>query len=114
MPLNANALTTLAKLSAFLDEPIATGDPTMFAETLINGYSQAIQRFAEREFLPMNPATPASDPPVARKFQWNGSSFLSLAPWDLRSLGGAGFGGAGSITLYTNRPTASQRVLVAG
>lgn len=108
--LNANALTTVSALEAFLDEPIAAGDPRRFAERLINGYSDAIQRYTKREFMPKTP-TADSDQPVARGFDYDGSGFLSLAPYDLRSLGGNGFGGTGGITMFTDQPSAYQRAL---
>lgn len=111
--LSTNALTTVSALSSFLDEPIAAGDPRRLAERLINGYSSAIQRYTEREFMPKTP-TADSDPPVTRRFSYNGSGYLLLAPWDLRSLGGAGYGGTGAITLNTELPTASQWILSAG
>jgi hypothetical protein len=113
--LATNALTNVAAFAAWLDEEIEVGDPTAFAIRIINGYSTAIHRYTEREFLPVTPAL-NSDQPVARRFRYDGSGILSLTDpiSDLRSLGGTGYGGIGGITMFSDRPTAYQYQTVAG
>lgn len=66
---------------------------------LIKAYSAAVKAYTRREWLP-------SVDGATRKFQYDGSGFLSLAPYDLRALT--------SITMYSDLPTVDQRILVAG
>ncbi len=66
---------------------------------LIKSYSYAVTRYTRREWLPVTSA-------ATRKFQYDGSGYLTLEPYDLRSVT--------SIVLYSDQPTATQRTLVAG
>lgn len=49
-------------------------------EAKIKWYSEAINDYCEREFGPTTPA------PLTRTFRYNGRGYLSLAPYDLRTV----------------------------
>ena len=66
---------------------------------LLKGYSRAVQKYSRREWLPEVAG-------AARRLSYNGLGYLSLAPWDLRTVT--------SIVMFTDLPTAQQRTLVAG
>lgn len=99
MALSSKALTTISAAREFVlrDTTEDTQDPKL--ERLINAYSSAIFAYTEREWRPHADA-------ASRVFLYNGSGFLSLAPYDLRTLT--------SLVLYTDLPTSERRTLIAG
>jgi hypothetical protein len=66
---------------------------------MINSYSSTIRKYCDRQFAPAEDAT-------AKRFRYEGSGYISLAPWELRSLAGPG-----SITLYTDLPQSGWYVV---
>jgi hypothetical protein len=64
----------------------------------INDVSESIADHLRREICPRVENT-------ARRFDYDGSGFLDLAPYDLRTID--------EIKLYTDRPSASQQTLTA-
>lgn len=87
-----NALTTVATARNFLGR--AGSDPTETdkLQIYINAYSNAIMRYTGRQFLPTQSAT-------ARRYRYDGSSFLSLAPSEATAIS--------AVTLYTDLTEAS-------
>lgn len=82
------ALTTLEKAADYLGlDPVADiDDRTLDRLTdTVNSCSAAVLEFASREFAPMVPASD-DDPAVARIFFPSRDGFISLAPYDLRSV----------------------------
>jgi hypothetical protein len=110
--LNTNALTTIDKARIWVKRQTGSNAQDDILVGAINGVSTAIESYCLREFHP----TPALDSgtPVTRRFLYGGKGWLSLAPYELRSLGGAGFGGTGSIVLYSDLPSSAQDMLAAG
>lgn len=86
MPLASNALTSLANAQAWLRRSHATGqaatDDTALLTLAINGVSEAARRYCAREFV--DPSGTNAD--VTRTFEYDGSGYLDLAPYDLRSI----------------------------
>lgn len=99
MDLSPIALTSIAnaRLYVLRDANDATQDDML--TLLINAYTGAVFAYTRREWLPETNGD-------SRKFTFTGGGFLSLEPFELRNLT--------SITMYTDMPTADQRVLVAG
>ena|GEM_PF-3230588 len=91
--LSANALVSVADAQAWLRRSHATGqsatDDTVLLTQAINGVSAAIINYTERE--PFDPTGSNAD--LARTFEYDGSGFLNLAPWDLRSITSITLGG---------------------
>ena len=91
--LSANALVSVADAQAWLRRSHATGqsatDDTVLLTQAINGVSAAIINYTERE--PFDPTGTNID--LARTFEYDGSGFLNLAPWDLRSITSITLGG---------------------
>jgi hypothetical protein len=95
VPLNSNALTSVANAQAWLRRNHVTGtaasDDTALLTLAINGVSAAIARYTAREFV--DPSGNNTD--VSRTFDYDGGGYLDFAPYDLRSpvtsitLGGA-------------------------
>lgn len=112
MSLNSDALTTVADAVSYITGKVPQADQSDGGkvERLINAYSRAIRNYTLREFKPKTPAAD-SDQPVTRRFRYDGEGSVSFAPYELRSLGGGGYGGTGAVTLYSDFPGASQRVL---
>ena len=84
--LSANALVSVADAQAWLRRSHATGqsetdDITLLTQA-INGVSSAIINLTERE--PFDPTGANTD--LARTFEYDGSGYLNLAPYDLRSI----------------------------
>jgi hypothetical protein len=83
--LEANGLTTVDRAEVFLDRVgIQIGedeeaDDRVFLTMLINGFSGAIARYTSREFKPQTAA-------AARTFAYDGNGFLSLAPYEARTV----------------------------
>lgn len=94
-----NALTTLGETRRYVLRDGTDGSQDEQLIDLINAYSSAVVAYTRREWLPQTNG-------ASRRFQYTGGGFLSLEPYELRNLT--------SITMYTDLPTASQRVLVAG
>lgn len=69
----------------------ASADATLL-NILIPAYSRAIDDYAQREFSPTADAT--------RRFRWNGNGYLSLAPYEIRSVT--------SIVVNADQPAGSQ------
>ncbi len=105
MALTTRALTTMEAAEVFLARTgtqgaaIQEADDDTYLELLVNAYSDAIRDYCEREFKPQVAAE-------TRRFRYNGSGLLSLAPYDLRTVT--------AITMNADLPTASQTVLSAG
>ena len=109
----AGDLTTIARARIYLRrQSVVDEAQDTLLQMLISAYSDAIHRYTERQFRPKAPATDVEQP-VTRRFSYDGRGVLSLVPYELRSLGGAGYGGTGGIVLGTDLPTASQQSLVA-
>lgn len=84
-------LTTLATAKAFARVKRADEDSDGRVELLISGMSKAIRRYTDREFVGLN--DPASDggpvdteTPFEREYEYDGSGYLSLSPWDVREI----------------------------
>lgn len=84
--LSANALVSVADAQAWLRRSHASGqsatDDTVLLTQAINGVSAAIINYTERE--PFDPTGSNAD--LARTYEYDGSGFLNLAPYDLRSI----------------------------
>lgn len=78
MPLNANALTTIenARLWCLRDSTDDSKDDLF--TLLINSVSRRVARHCAREFFPTDDDT--------RLFAYDGSTYLNLAPYDLRAI----------------------------
>lgn len=76
MPLAADALCTVAEARSYLGHAAASDD---VLEVLIAGYSAAIARYTGREWCPQETA-------VERKFAYDGHGYLSLAPYEARTV----------------------------
>ena len=76
MGLADNALCTVEESRAFMGH---TSAPVGVLELLIAGYSAAIARYTGREWCP----TVENE---ARKFMYDGSGVLSLAPYEIRAI----------------------------
>lgn len=76
--LQPNALTTVpkARLHVFRDVTQTSNDEALVL--YINWASDAIQNYTKREFVPQDN--------VDRIFDWDGSSYIDLAPYELRTL----------------------------
>lgn len=98
--LSANALVSVADAQAWLRRAHATGvgatDDVTLLTLAINGASEAIINASERE--PFDPTTTNAD--LARTFEYDGSGFLNLAPYDLRAITSVTLGGQ-TLTLTT-------------
>ncbi len=103
MALSAAALTTLEKAELFIartgtqGSAVQEADDDTFLELLIESFSAAIPRYIARELKPQVTAT--------RRFRYDGTGYLSLAPYDLRS--------ASAITFGSDLVTSSQVLLAA-
>jgi hypothetical protein len=75
----AQDLTTLANARSYLQKPTADTAQDPIISSLITRASVAIMRYAEREFAPATSS-------ATRTFEYRGGAFLSLAPYDLRTL----------------------------
>jgi hypothetical protein len=90
--LNANALTSVANLLAWLRRGRMTGnqstDDVALAVLAINGASDLIIQYTEREFFPSTGLT--------RTFEYGGNSagYLDFSPYDLRNITSITIGGA--------------------
>ena len=93
MPLNSDALTTVAKARTYIGDPNAD---TTLVEILINSASRTIRQYTSRQFLPAEAAS-------AKKFRYDGSGLLDMPFTELRSVS--------SIVVYTDLPTADQVTL---
>ncbi len=113
--LTAEALVTVPDMLFFLDRlGVSDIDEVTWLEDLINSYSAAVHRFCNRQFTPER--TPAagrlpllSDPlatGVTKKFAYDGRGYLSLAPYEARTVT--------SVVIGTDQPTAAQITLNAG
>ena len=91
--LSANALVSVPDAQAWLRRSHAAGqsatDDTTLLELAINGVSAALINYTERE--PFDPTGSNAD--LARTFEYDGSGFLNLAPYDLRSITSITLGG---------------------
>jgi hypothetical protein len=112
MPLTSDALTTVEKARLYVRRLGSQTDADDQLELLINAYSKAIRNYTLREFVPKTPAADSSQP-VTRLFRYDGEGSMTLAPYELRSLGGSGYGGTGGIVLYSDLPSGSQQTLQA-
>lgn len=87
--LSANALVSVADAQAWLRRSHATGQPATDDVALltlaINGASEAIRRYTGRQFFPETDAT--------KTFEYDGSGYLNLAPYDLRNATSVTLGG---------------------
>lgn len=103
MALNADALTDAEAARLYVKRAVNANVSDDILEPLINAYSKSIIRFTGREFT----KTPAADTdqPVARTFRYTGNGYVTLAPYELRSLGGTGYGDTGTITLASGSTT---------
>lgn len=98
-PVAATALTTLGAAREYVLRDATDGTQDSMLARLINAYSAAVYAYTRREWLPQTSA-------ATRRFTYTGGGFLSLEPFELRTLT--------SITMYTDLPTANQRILNAG
>ena len=73
-------LTTKAEVKEHLGIAASNTDHDDLLDDLVTAASDAIMRYAQREFV----TTTAGS--TARDFRYNGRGFLNLAPWDLRSV----------------------------
>lgn len=100
--LNADALVTHAQAEAWLgrhDIQLSDeGEDDQVVATLVNGASAAVQSELDRKLRPLETA-------AAKKFSYDGSGFLSTAPFELRTLT--------SAVLYSDLPTSSWWTLAA-
>ncbi len=104
MALTTRALTTVATAELFVARAGTQGSAIQeagdddYLELLINAYSDAIHRYCGREFKPQTNA-------ATRLFRYDGSGYLSLSPFEIRTVT--------SVTLYADLPISSQRLLTA-
>lgn len=98
-PLDPTALTTLHAVREYVLRNPTDGSQDFQFRRLINSYSKAIYRYTRREWLPATAG-------AARKFAYSGAGFLSLAPYEARTVT--------AVTLFTDMPTANQRTLNVG
>src|SRR5262245_44174734 len=111
--LNPDALVSVQDVRDYMLGRIADAADARVVR-LINAFSKAVRNYCQREFVPA-PGTGATPPvtadntqqPLARKYRYDGSGFLALAPYELRTLGGAGYGGQGQVVFGTDLPTGS-------
>lgn len=96
MALASYALTTAQKARSYVKRVPTDNSADPLLETLINAYSKAIINYVEREFKPKTDD-------ATRVFRYDNGGYLSLAPYDLRSVT--------TVTLYSDLPTSSQDVL---
>lgn len=75
----AQDLTTLSAVRSFLQKPTADTNQDTIIQSLITRASDAIMRYTQREFAPTASAT-------ARNFLSDERGYVSLAPYDLRSV----------------------------
>lgn len=115
MPLNADALTSVAAVERVLDrtdrtQGFSADDQEQYdwIEDLINAVSAAIASYCDRQFTPertgpllTDPLAPAS----AKEFEYSYSGYLSFAPWEPRSIS--------EVRLGSELPDAEHRILVA-
>ncbi len=111
MALAAEALTTLAKAELYLDRTGGTGESEVedddFLELLINSYSVACARYCSRQFTPERDGPNQGDDlleDVVKTFAYDGSGFLSLAPYEAREIT--------AVKLYTDLATVDQVTLL--
>jgi hypothetical protein len=116
--LHADALTDVAAMQRFLDRTsLSGGQQTVdidWLEDLINAYSPACARWANRQFTPER--VPANGQPplldddlaldVARLFDYDGDGVLDLAPYEVRNVT--------EVRVHADLPAGQQRVLFAG
>lgn len=98
-PLSADAYTTLGATREFVLRDIADASQDRKLVRLIVAYSRAVAKYTQREWLPRTEDT-------ARVFSYDGSGFLSLAPFEARTIN--------SVTMFSDLPTSQQQVLVPG
>lgn len=100
--LNNDALVRHDQAEAWLDRQgvqlSEEGEDDQIIATLVNGASTAVQNEMDRKFRPLETGT-------AKKFRYDGSGYLSTAPYELRSVT--------SIVAYSDLPTASWWTLSA-
>lgn len=75
----AQDLTTLSAVRSFLQKPVADTAQDTIIGSLITRASDAIMRYTQREFAPITAST-------ARTFLSDERGYLSLSPYDLRSV----------------------------
>jgi hypothetical protein len=97
--LGDNALVTLSELREFVKGTVLDSSADDKLEFRANEYTAAIMTYTNREWMPLTTGQ-------ARTFWYDGRGYLSLAPYDARTIT--------SIVMYTNFPTASQVTLVNG
>lgn len=107
MALSASALVTLDEARLWVHGSADDDSQDQLLELLIESYSSAIARYTGRELLPKTPALD-TDPIVTRTFRYAGSGVLDFVRFELRPLN------LGSIVLYSDLPSGSQRTLSAG
>jgi hypothetical protein len=82
MPLNANALTSVANAKIWLRRQNVSGmaatDDTNVITLLINGVSNAIAKHCERQFIPETAAT--------HTFKYTGDGLINIAPYEIRAI----------------------------
>lgn len=94
--------TLLTSLEAAREYVLADQDDTSQDSKLVRlvkAYSRAVANYSRREWLPTVDA-------AARVLTYNGLGYLTLDPWDLRSVD--------TIVMFTDLPTAQQRTLDPG
>jgi hypothetical protein len=103
LSLDPSALTSLEATRTYVKGAINRDQNDDVLIPLINAFSETIRDITGREFG----RTPAedSDPPFERVFSYDGSGFLSLSPFELRTLGGDDYGGLGVVS--ASYPTSS-------
>ena len=72
------ALTTMGAVRAYCLREEGDSSRDAILAPLLNAFSSAIPRFCEREFYPTDALT--------RTFSYNGSGYMSFAPYDLREV----------------------------
>lgn len=77
--LATNALTSLANARLYVKRHVGADANDDLLTLLINGYSDAITRYCERQFKP-------AETPATKVFGYAGRGYLSLAPYDLRAV----------------------------
>lgn len=92
-------LTTVANVRTYLRRSgVSDATEDSLLQLLITSCSRAIRRYTGRQLKP-------AEAGVAKKFRYDGSGFLTLAPYELSAVT--------SIVLYSDLPTSSQRTLAA-
>src|SRR5262245_50710509 len=99
MPISATALTTILAAREYVLRDATDDSQDGKLKTLIDSYSVSIYRYTGRQWHPEGTSS-------TKRFSYDGSGFLSLEPYELRTVG--------TVTMWADQPTADQQILDPG